>query len=354
MIKFFRKIRRKLIDEGSLKSYIIYAIGEIILVVIGILIAVQLNNWNQERIRNAELEVLLDKVEEDLIHNINKTNDAIEVYHVNDSLTRKVINDEVTIENYYNDERLGNLLFRHRLLKLNTENINKLIEKEELISSKYETIIEIAKELIRSIIYNEYTEEPLKSIYYGNIDFLMSQPFWIAKSDSSSIKKRYEFFASDENYKKRVLNYWAKTSEMALTTMYHRSASMELLGRIKVIRHHYDAGRLHQLFKSLNLNSFRQISCGDEVTRNKNQFYRNERFLISNMSEKQAYLFLRNSKGDIVGELEINPGGYAIFMETWLEFAAIDDDYFSVIELYQDGQCIKKYVEERNGYLIVE
>ena len=47
MIKFFRKIRRKILDEGSLKRYIIYAIGEIILVVIGILIAVQLNNWNQ-------------------------------------------------------------------------------------------------------------------------------------------------------------------------------------------------------------------------------------------------------------------------------------------------------------------
>ena len=136
MIKFFRKIRRKFIDEGSLKRYIIYAIGEIILVVIGILIAVQLNNWNQERIRNAELEVLLDKVEEDLIQNIKATSDAIEIYYINDSLTRKVINDEVTIKDYYNDERLGNLLFRNQLLRLNTENINKLIEKEELISSK--------------------------------------------------------------------------------------------------------------------------------------------------------------------------------------------------------------------------
>ena len=165
MIKFFRKIRRRLIDEGSLKRYIIYAIGEIILVVIGILIAVQLNNWNQERIKNVELEVLLDKVEEDLAHNIRETNHIIEDYHINDSLTRKVIDNELTIEDYYNDERLGNLLLRIQLFKLNTENINKLIEKEELISSKYETIIEIAKELIRSTIYNEYTEEPLKNFY---------------------------------------------------------------------------------------------------------------------------------------------------------------------------------------------
>lgn len=354
MIKVLRKIKRKLIDEGSLKKYIPYAIGEIILVVIGILIAVQLNNWNQERIRNAELEVLLDKVEEDLTHNIKATNDAIEIYHINDSLTRKVINDEVTIKDYYNDGRLGNLLLRNQLLRLNIENINKLIEKEELISSKYETIIEIAKELIRTIIYNNYTEEPLKNFYYGNIDFLMSNCLWVAKSDSSSIEKRYHFFTTDENYKKRVLTYWSKTSEMTLTTMFHRAVSMELLGRIKVIRHNYDVDRLYQLFKNLNLNSFRKISCDDGVLRNKNQFYRNERFLITNMSEKQIHLIGKNSIGGIIGEKKIEPGGYSIFMESWLKFGAIDDDYFSIIEVRHDDQCINKYVEETNGYLIIE
>ena len=48
MIKFFRRLRRKLLDEGNLKKYLIYAIGEILLVVIGILIALQINNWNEE------------------------------------------------------------------------------------------------------------------------------------------------------------------------------------------------------------------------------------------------------------------------------------------------------------------
>jgi hypothetical protein len=354
MLKFFRRIRQNLIDEGSLKKYLVYAFGEIVLVVIGILIAVQLNNWNQKSISDAEIEVLLDKVEDDLTDNIIGISAIIDDFYINDSLTRKVINNELTIGDYYNDKRLGNLLFRIELLKLSTENINKMIEKEEVISSKYETIIDIAKELIRSIIYNEYTEEPLKSFYYGNVDYLMSQSFWMAKSDSLSIEKRYNFFITDENYKKRVLNYWAKTSDMTLTTMYHRSISMELLGRLKVIRHNYDAGRLHQLYNSLNLNSFRQISCEDVFSGNKNQFYKNERFLVKNMSEKEIHLFVKNSKGEIYGEMKIKPGNFSIFMETAMEFAAIDDDYFSTIELHQDGKCIKKYAEERNGYLIVE
>jgi len=45
MLKFFRKVRLKLIDEGNLKRYLNYSVGEILLVVLGILIALQINNW---------------------------------------------------------------------------------------------------------------------------------------------------------------------------------------------------------------------------------------------------------------------------------------------------------------------
>lgn len=49
MIKFFRVIRQKLLVENRFNKYILYAIGEIILVVIGILIALQINNWNEDK-----------------------------------------------------------------------------------------------------------------------------------------------------------------------------------------------------------------------------------------------------------------------------------------------------------------
>ncbi|MGB5420146.1 DUF6090 family protein [Algibacter sp.] len=49
MIKFFRKIRQNLLSEGKTGKYFKYAIGEIVLVVIGILIALSINNWNESR-----------------------------------------------------------------------------------------------------------------------------------------------------------------------------------------------------------------------------------------------------------------------------------------------------------------
>ena len=54
MLKFFRKIRMQLLSENKLSRYLIYALGEIFLVVIGILIALQINNWNNGKIERKE------------------------------------------------------------------------------------------------------------------------------------------------------------------------------------------------------------------------------------------------------------------------------------------------------------
>lgn len=69
MINFFRKIRKRFLIENQFNKYVVYAIGEIILVVIGILIALQINNWNEERkIRQSEQEIL-QNLNYDLISN---------------------------------------------------------------------------------------------------------------------------------------------------------------------------------------------------------------------------------------------------------------------------------------------
>ncbi|MBK8504165.1 MAG: hypothetical protein IPL46_19330 [Saprospiraceae bacterium] len=73
MLAFIRKIRHSLIDSGATRKYLVYATGEIALVVIGILIALQINNWNEgrkERIK--EKEVL-----QDILANLNRNNELI-------------------------------------------------------------------------------------------------------------------------------------------------------------------------------------------------------------------------------------------------------------------------------------
>ena len=59
MIPFFRKIRKTLADDNKPIKYFRYAIGEIVLVVIGILIALSINNWNEkQKLKTEEIEIL--------------------------------------------------------------------------------------------------------------------------------------------------------------------------------------------------------------------------------------------------------------------------------------------------------
>jgi hypothetical protein len=73
MIKFFRKIRQKMLTENKFSKYLLYAIGEIILVVIGILIALQVNNANETRKSNLEL----DKINHNLIQEFESNQKAL-------------------------------------------------------------------------------------------------------------------------------------------------------------------------------------------------------------------------------------------------------------------------------------
>ena len=66
MLTFLRKIRRSLINSGSRKQYLTYAVGEIALVVIGILIALQINNWNEQRKENKWEVYYLNRLQNDL------------------------------------------------------------------------------------------------------------------------------------------------------------------------------------------------------------------------------------------------------------------------------------------------
>ncbi len=66
MIKFFRNIRQNLLNEGKTSKYFKYAIGEIVLVVIGILIALQINNWNEGRKENIHQKSVLSNLLQDL------------------------------------------------------------------------------------------------------------------------------------------------------------------------------------------------------------------------------------------------------------------------------------------------
>jgi hypothetical protein len=98
MIKFFRKIRQKMLTENKFSKYLLYAIGEIILVVIGILIALQINNLNEER-KNREFEKeILTQIQE----NIN--NDKLALTQIVNDFSKAIISSEKILQSEVSDK----------------------------------------------------------------------------------------------------------------------------------------------------------------------------------------------------------------------------------------------------------
>jgi len=95
MINFFRNIRQNLLSENRFSKYLLYAIGEIILVVIGILLALQIDTWNSDKTNRTKEQLYLRGYHEDLKRNLSELERVIEksnrTLSASDSLLRHAI-----------------------------------------------------------------------------------------------------------------------------------------------------------------------------------------------------------------------------------------------------------------------
>jgi len=109
MIKFFRKIRYELMEKNKTAKYLKYAIGEIVLVVVGILIALSINNWNNNRIKKEQLNTFLVRLTEDLQSDKLTLNGKSNYYQKRTSRHNHILKicgfDPVNIAEYFQIEK---------------------------------------------------------------------------------------------------------------------------------------------------------------------------------------------------------------------------------------------------------
>ena len=158
MINFFMRIRKQLADDNKPLKYLRYAIGEIVLVVIGILIALQINNWNEERHQKAKEEKLLIELDRDLASNMTILKDKIK--H-----EKKFIKENTSTVEHIKSKKPFNdsigLFLNH----------STHIEKIQFTSSAYESLKSVGVDIIssdsiRADITNLFsTELPQRTIW---------------------------------------------------------------------------------------------------------------------------------------------------------------------------------------------
>jgi len=171
MLKFFKNIRKANLKEGKALNYFKYAIGEIILVVIGILIALQINNWNENRKSN----LIAKEVYANLLTSL--VQDSIEVHRIIDLLSKSVKTQSNLI---LNESKMQSI-------KFNQDELDSLIGDilsgvmsffpktgvYELITSNNSLDL-LKSEQIKSLLINLYDFQYKR---YENIDALLDHKY---------------------------------------------------------------------------------------------------------------------------------------------------------------------------------
>ncbi|MBK8506064.1 MAG: hypothetical protein IPL46_30035 [Saprospiraceae bacterium] len=119
MIKFFRKIRQKTLTENKFGKYLTYAIGEIILVVIGILIALSINNWNENRKESKLEKNYLTGIRDDLKKDVEQATLVIDAHLKQLNLIKTIepkfdLNSELFLQNIDTTSLPFSELFRRK------------------------------------------------------------------------------------------------------------------------------------------------------------------------------------------------------------------------------------------------
>lgn len=231
MLAFFRKIRWRLAENNQFFKYSRYAIGEIVLVVIGILIALYINNWNQQRINKSQLIDRLILVEKELLTNVGvEVEWHIEDRREHDSILRGILNGRYTKEDYKYMYDLRQVLLEYVGPKFNTNAYNnfqkhvglrdpKLDSIEKNLNRLYTVsqvdIQELSDKLKRMSIEFEDELSKTKSWYFD---------FFEKKSDED---EAINYFFEDPNYKNKVYLYFKKSRfYISMLLLYRNRAQM--------------------------------------------------------------------------------------------------------------------------------
>ena len=94
MIKFFKSIRQELVMKNDTSKYFKYAIGEVVLVMVGILLALQVNNWNNTRAKKQLEKTVLLQLKEDLgsmLNDLRGDKDVLKVTLTSSNISTKIL-----------------------------------------------------------------------------------------------------------------------------------------------------------------------------------------------------------------------------------------------------------------------
>ena len=227
MLKIFNKVRRNLLSKNKFSGYLLYALGEVLLVMIGILLAVQVNNWNERRKQRSEFTSALRAISTDLAMDTIQATGLIEYYEENQKQSARIINQEINKENFSECTMCPSLitLYRAFILQkkgferfkaLNTESTTRKDSLAVQINQFYTFFVPIVE------LGNELVEKDV----LGNLDSFQQYDWFVDWSQGRITDEVITYMTESEDFRKKVAAHdiLAARNHLARVKMYKDSA----------------------------------------------------------------------------------------------------------------------------------
>ena len=198
-MKLFRKSRSKLIKNEGVFKYLIYAFGEILLVVLGILIAVYLNNWNEERKEAKELENILSIIKDDLENDIKEAKEVIQFEEGKNNLYQRFFDEDLIAKDYKENIRYRRLIFGFKEISFNKRGFELL--------NNYKNSLEISNDALITLILELYSDALRNLDFEINYKYWKNQDWWSNYIREEIDDKFIDYALTSQDYKNRVASW---------------------------------------------------------------------------------------------------------------------------------------------------
>lgn len=186
------------------RSYILYAIGEVFLVMVGILLALQVNNWNENRKREQHLKVILKTIKEDLTADTIVASGIIRFYDTISKYSTKVMNKEYNEETIESCLMCRNLLTIYQPFTIQQKGYNMLLNfSEENWSETDSLLVSIRQFYNATTDIIEDSNEFVKSETLKNLDYFKTKPWFVDLLQGRFTEEMKIYFGGSQDFRNR-------------------------------------------------------------------------------------------------------------------------------------------------------
>lgn len=205
MLKIFRRVRQKLIRQNKVSSYLLYAIGEIILVMIGILLALQVTNWNEEiKVKN-ELNSILRTVSLDLKRDTLSASSIIQFYDTIKKKSDYIIHKKLNRKNYKKCPECRSLVTIYQPFVTQKKGYELLKKFSNNNQIKNDTLVTRITQFYTSLnLLIDDSNQFIKEEVFKNIEIFKSKDWFVNWTLGKYSEEMIIFFTESEEYRKMV------------------------------------------------------------------------------------------------------------------------------------------------------